>query len=78
MNKQLFKSFMVMNGDTQAMLADVLHLPQSAISSRINGKTAFRQDEINTIRARWNLSDKQTVDIFFTTEVSKEDTKKGA
>ena len=78
MNTQLFKSFMVMNGDTQTILADVLHLPQSAVSARINGKTAFRQDEINTIRVRWNLSDKQTVDIFFTQAVSKEDTKKGA
>ena len=78
MNTQLFKSFMIMNGDTQTILADVLHLPQSAVSARINGKTAFRQDEINTIRVRWNLTDKQTVDIFFVPAVSKEDTKKGA
>ena len=78
MNTKLFKIYMVKNNDTQETLGDVLHLPQSAVSARINGKTAFRQDEINTIRVRWNLSDKQTVDIFFTQAVSKEDTKKGA
>ena len=78
MNTQLFKSFMVMNGDTQSTIADVLHLPQSAISARINGKTAFRQDEINTIRLRWKLTDAQTVDIFFATEVSGKDTRKRA
>jgi len=74
MNKQLFKMHMVKNGDTQAMLAEALRLPQSAVSARINGKTGFRQDEINLIRKRWNLSDQETVDIFFADEVSDEDT----
>ena len=79
MNKRLFKIYMIKNNDTQTILADVLHLPQSAVSARINGKTSFRQDEINTIRRRWKLSDPETVDIFFDDEVSVQDTnKKGA
>ena len=77
-NILLFKSYMVKNGDTQATLAEAIGLPQSAISTRINGKILFRQDEINSIRKRWDLSDSETVDIFFADEVSNKDTKKGA
>ena len=79
MNTKLFKIFMVKNNETQAKLADALRLPQSAISDRINGKTDFRQSEINIIRLRWNLTDQETVDIFFTPAVSEQDTiEKGA
>ena len=79
MNTKMFKIFMIENNDTQSKLAEVLHLPQSAVSDRINGKTEFRQDEINTIRIRWSLSAQQTVDLFFAKEVSKKDTEqKGA
>ena len=79
MNSKLFKIHMIRNNDTQAILAEVLDLPQSAISARINGKTEFRQNEINTIRKRWDLSNEDTVDIFFEEEVSEKDTnRKGA
>lgn len=79
MNSKLFKIHMLRNNDTQAILAEVLELPQSAISARINGKTEFRQNEINAIRKRWDLSNTDTVDIFFEEEVSDKDTgKKGA
>ena len=71
MNTKLFKIKMIENNDTQAILAEVLDLPQSAISARINGKIDFRQNEINLLRKRWNLSDSDTVDIFFTDEVSE-------
>ena len=74
MNTTLFNTYKVKNRDTQAKLAEDMGLPQSALSARINGKIEFRQNEINFIRERWNLTDKETVDIFFTEEVSKEDT----
>ena len=74
MNTKLFKIYMVKNNDTQSTLAEALGLPQSAVSARINGKTGFRQNEINIIRLRWSLSDQETVDIFFATEVSNKDT----
>ena len=79
MNTKLFRIYMVKNNDTQVKLAQALNLPQSAISDRINGKTDFRQGEINAIRLRWHLNDQETVDIFFTEEVSISDTnEKGA
>jgi len=80
MNKQLFRIHMLKNNDNQVTLSEALQLPQSAISARINGKTEFRQNEINAIRLRWGLSDAETVDVFFTDEVSEKDTnkKKGA
>jgi len=78
MNTTLFKMHMVKNNDTQARLAEDMNLPTSALNMRINGKIQFRQNEINFIRKRYNLSDQETVDIFFSDEVSKTDTVKGA
>ncbi len=78
MNTKKFKIQMIKNNDKQTTLAEVLDLPQSAISARVNGKTPFRQDEINIIRKRWSLSNEDTVDIFFTDEVSEADTLRGA
>ena len=79
MNKRLFRAKMVENNDNQSTIAEALDLPQSAVSARINGKTEFRQKEINVLRIRWKLSDKDTVDIFFTDEISNLDTnQKGA
>ena len=70
MNTPLFKSFIVMHGDNQSKIAEALNLPQSAISARINGKMPWRQDEINVLRLRWELTDSQTIDVFFTEKVS--------
>jgi len=74
MNTLLFKSYMVKNNDNQTTLSAFLGIPQSALSARINGKISFRQNEINAIRKRWNLTDAETVDIFFNDEVSNKDT----
>ena len=76
MNTSLFKMYMIKNHETQLSMAQFLGLPQSAISARINGKTDFRQSEIKMIKKRWNLTDQETVDIFFNDEVSAEDTDK--
>ena len=78
MNTILFNVYKVKNHDTQSSLSEAMGMPQSALSARINGKIEFRQNEINFIRRRWNLTDEETVDIFFSDEVSKEDTEKGA
>lgn len=74
MNTTLFNTYKVKNKDTQTKLAEDMGLPQSALSARINGKTEFRQNEIYFFMKRWNLSDQETVDIFFTDEVSNKDT----
>lgn len=78
MNTVLFKIQMTKNHDNQTKLAEDMGLAQSALSMRINGKIGFRQNEINFIRKRYNLSDQETVDIFFAEEVSALDTKEGA
>lgn len=74
MNKTLFKIFMIKNRDNQTTLAKAMGMAQSALNDRINGKTEFRANEINFIRKRWNLTDQEVVDIFFTAEVSDIDT----
>ena len=80
MNKELFVKFMKRNNDTQTSLAEAMGMTQSAINARINGKIEFRKNEINFIRKRWNLTDHETVEIFFIEVVSEEDTiiEKGA
>lgn len=70
MNKEMLKSIMALNNDTQTTLASEMGMPQSAISARINGRTEFKQSEINFIRNRYCLSDEQTVLIFFEKKVS--------
>ncbi len=70
MNTTLFKTHMTKNQDTQAKLAEDMSIAQSALSMRINGKTEFRQSEINFIRKRYNLSDQETIDVFFNDKVS--------
>ena len=74
MNTLLFNVCKVKNNDTQAILAKAMGIPQSALSARINGKIEFRQNEINFIRKRWSLTDQETVDIFFSDNVSEKDT----
>ncbi len=74
MNTLQFNVYKVKNHDTQAILAEAMGIPQSALSARINGKIEFRQNEINFIRKRWSLTDQETVDIFFSDKVSEKDT----
>lgn len=71
MNATLLRMHMVANNDTQTELSRDMGIAQSALSMRINGKTEFRQNEINFIKKRYNLSDKETIDIFFADEVSE-------
>ena len=70
MKKALFRSIIAKNSDTQTMLAEALKLPQSALSHRINGKVDFRVSEIECIRKRYKLTDREIVDIFFAKGVS--------
>jgi len=78
MNTALFKSHMAKHKDNQTTLSKAMGIAQSAISQKINGKVDFKQSEINFIRDRWKLSEKETVDIFFRDEVSEQDTSVSA
>lgn len=70
MNSQKIKAVIVGHGETQADLADALGIALSALNARINGHTEFRRSEINAIRARYKLSQEETMDIFFNEAVS--------
>ena len=70
MNTVLLKVAMLKNNDTQLKLAEALHLPASAVSERINGKRDFRQNEMDIIKKRYNLTPEEMVAIFFAEEVS--------
>lgn len=70
MNIAKLKSKMVLHGDTQSKLAEALGMTCPMMSDRMNGKVDFRRSEINAIRARYELTDEETMQIFFEEEVS--------
>lgn len=66
MNKNLFRSIMVLNGDTNATLAEFLGISEQSVSNKINENgTEFKQGEIAKIKARYNLSSEKVDEIFF-------------
>ena len=66
MNKVLLRSIMVLHGDTNADLAELLGRTIQSVSAKMNENgTEFTQGEIAKIRDRYNLSAKQLEDIFF-------------
>ena len=70
MNSNKLKAVMKLNDDTQEKLAEALGIQTSGVSDRIRGNIEFRRSEINLIRKRYNLSDADTVSIFFDEDVS--------
>ena len=70
MNANLLKAVIIKNGDTQAILAEAMGLPVSALSQRISGKIEFRRNEIRFIKNRYKLTAEETDDIFFEDVVS--------
>lgn len=66
MNKAMFRSIMVLHGDTNADLAECLGISSQSVSAKINETgTEFKQGEIAKIKERYALSDEQIVSIFF-------------
>jgi DNA-binding transcriptional regulator YiaG len=78
MNSAMMKAVIVQHNETQTILADAMGMAQSALNARINGKTDFRQKEIEFIRKRYHLSQEVSDLIFFDEIVSETDTSKGA
>lgn len=70
MNTNKLKAVMKLNEDTQEKLAEALGLKASGVCERINGNVDFRRSEINLIRKRYNLSNEETISIFFDENVS--------
>lgn len=66
MKKELLRSIMILNGDTNKDLADYLGITEQSVSNKINENgTEFKQGEIRLIRTRYNLTSDQVDRIFF-------------
>lgn len=65
MNKNHFKSVMVLHGDTQKSVADALTVSEQTIGDKINSISEFKQSEIKILIDRWNLTPAQVDEIFF-------------
>ena len=66
MNSKLFRSIMLLNGDTNKTLAEFLNISEASVSNKINEKgTEFRQGEIAAIKEKYNLTAEQVDEIFF-------------
>lgn len=71
MNTPLFRSIMVLHGDTNKSLAEYLGKSEQTVCNKINENgTEFTQGEIAMIIARYELSAEQIKDVFFTEKVS--------
>ena len=66
MNKELLRSIMVLHGDTNKDLAELLGISEQSVSGKINeNNTEFKQGEIAKIRQHYNLTAEQVTNIFF-------------
>lgn len=72
MNKNLLRSIMALHGDNDTSLANYLLLSRSRFSAKINETNGaeFSKREITRIRDKYNLTDEQVMQIFFTPNVS--------
>jgi transcriptional regulator with XRE-family HTH domain len=59
------KSHMVLSNDTITSLAEYLGLSRQTLSSRMNGHSPFKTDEIVLIADKYNLSSDEIIAIFF-------------
>lgn len=72
MNIKLFKSKMVLNGDTNESLARAIGISPQRCCAKINSTNGaeFTQGQIAKIKVRWKLSAQDIDDIFFADKVS--------
>lgn len=65
MNKNYFKSIMVLNGDTQKTIADALGISAQTVGDKVNNISDFKQSEIKVLIDRWKLTPEKVNEIFF-------------
>ena len=72
MNKNKLESVMKLHGDTGTVLSNYFGIASSTFSAKLNETNGaeFTQGEIAAIRRKYNLTDSDVVDIFFTSKVS--------
>ena len=64
MDKARFKSVMVLHGDTQGRLSEVLEMAQETLSRKLNEQGEFSQSEIKAIKNRYHLTPDEVDAIF--------------
>lgn len=66
MNKELLRSIMVLHGDTNRDLAELLEISEQSVSNKMNENgSEFKQGEIAKIKTKYNLTAEQVEAIFF-------------
>lgn len=65
MQTRMFKSKMALFEDTFDSLAKRLNIHRVTLIDKANGKTDFKQSEINFFIDHWNLTASEVVQIFF-------------
>ena len=64
-NKNLLKSKMILNNDSNKTLASKLNITEGSMSNKINSKNKFTPEEMNFIREDYNLTDVEFINMFF-------------
>lgn len=70
MKKEELKAVMILNKDRQEDLAEALKMTPGTLSDKLNGKSVFRQDEIEAIALRYKLNAEEIQRIFFAKTVT--------
>lgn len=72
MNKALLNSHMAKHSDTQTSLAEAMSLSLSRLNAKINEShgAAFTQTEMTFIIKRYELSNDEACEIFFSQKVA--------
>ncbi|MBQ8616547.1 MAG: XRE family transcriptional regulator [Clostridia bacterium] len=72
MNAKLLRSKMVLFGDTNATLAEVLNISAQRFSAKLNETNGaeFNKSEIGKIKVRYDLTPEEVDAIFFCLKVS--------
>lgn len=70
MNELKLKSLRILNGLTQAELAEKIGLSEWAYSRRESGDTPFKDGEIRKLKNALKLNNDEIVEIFFADDVA--------
>lgn len=71
MNRKALRSVMVLHGDTNSSLAELLGISLQSVSNKLNENgSEFKQGEILKIKEHYNLTADQVEAIFFDSKVS--------
>lgn len=67
---KLLKSIMILKNDTVSALSEAIGTKRQALSSKINNKREFKQNEIALIATRYNLTGEQIIKIFLNEDIA--------